>query len=105
MSLRSRADASLAPGASRVPGSDHFETGLRSLGRNAGLLSVAAAISAVGNLVFLVVLGRSATSAYSATVGLLVFGAIAAHVQSGVQFAVARQTALRAPVRQTLRGG
>ncbi len=99
----SQAPSSTEPSPARGAGT--LGADVRALGRNAGLLSVAAAISAAGNLVFLIVLGRSAPSAYSATVGLLVFGAIAAHVQSGVQFAVARQTALQAPVRRTLRDG
>jgi len=76
-----------------------------TFGRNAGLLSIAAAVTAAGNLAFLVILGRSGTRAYGATVGLLVFGAIAAHVQSGIQFAVARETALDNPLRRTVGEG
>jgi biofilm PGA synthesis N-glycosyltransferase PgaC len=105
MLLHDGSEARLASNASLTRAKRKLGSDVRELGRNAGLLSVAAAISAVGNLVFLVVLGRSAPNAYGETVGLLVFGATAVHVQSGVQFAVARQTALNAPVRRTLRDG
>ncbi len=80
--------------------------GLRELGRSAALLSIAAAVTAAGNLAFHIVLARSAgPNAYGATVGLLAFGTIAVHVQSGVQFSVARETARGESVPALLRGG
>ena len=80
--------------------------GWKGLSRSAGLLSIASVVSAVGNLAFHVILARSAgVDAYGATVGLLAFGTIAAHLQSGVQYAVAPETALGEPIGMLLRDG